>query len=538
MADAKNVQPTSALPAAVRHWLAWDTGERSGRVGTGDVPKFGSPGSSKYERLWLPVVVAVVGLVYLQGIGSTPFWRDEVASIDLATRSIPDLLQLLGNSDSPHGFYYLLLHFWSLPSTSEVWVRLLSWLFAVVAVGLAAELARRRLGLVSATAVVCLLLGNPFFAYYAREARGYTLATAFVCGAALTLLGTETRIRTRRWVVFTLLAIGAVYAHVFALVAVGALLVGHVLGAQHRPRVRELAAVVVVLLVAVSPLLWLLQRQTYFVSYITPPAASEPAAAAVRLIGSVPTAASVYLLMVVAAVGLFTTIRRRQAIGGGVEPGPRSTLSLLVAAAVVAVATPTILIAVSWVAFPVYQPRYALVATPLAAIAVAALMRLSPRHVLFSTLIAVLGLVGLPQVLAGSQDRTENLEAAATYVLSASRPGDCVAYSPAWSRPGLNYHLQRLDPGGARLPADAAVAAGGASAVAVADLYPREGTLPAVTAALQSCPRIWVAGYGGRTRWIPVPEVGSHALDALRPSRSVSSRLIFGSFQVELWVRS
>lgn len=514
MADARSVQSTTSRPSARPEV----------------VPR-------RYERFWLPAVVVVVGLVYLQGIGSAPFWRDEVSSVDLATRPVPDLFRLLGNSDAGHGFYYLILHFWSLPSTSETWVRLLSWLFAVLTVGLAAELARRRLGLGPATAVVCLLAGNPFFAYYAREARGYTMAAAFVCGAALTLLGTEHRIGPRRWVVFTLLAIGAVYTHVFALVAVGALLAGHALSARHRPGVRELAVVFGALLAAVLPLFWFVQRQAVIASYVGPPAWSEPAAAAVRLVGGVPTAVGVYLLLVVAAIGLFAKGRAHRAINGAAA-GPRSARSLLITVAAGAVATPAFLILISWLVFPIYQPRYALVSTALAAVAVVAFLRLSRHHVPLIALVAVLGLVGVPQVLAGPRDRSENLEAAATYVLSASRPGDCVAYSPAWSRPGLDYYLQRLDPGGEHRPLDVAVAAGGASAVAVAAVYPREGTLPAVTSALRSCPRIWVAGYTHGTRWAPVPEVGSPALEALRPSRSGSGPWTFGSFQVELWTQS
>jgi len=244
----------------------------------------------------------------------------------------------------------------------------------------------------------------------------------------------------------------------------------------------------------------------------------------------------VYLCVLVASAGLVMTVRRFRATGEGFGPGPRSVLSVLVAATAGAVAAPAVLLVASWLFTPVYVPRYVLVSIPLAALAVAALMRLSRHHVLLSALVAVLGLVGLPQVLSGPQDRGENLAAAAAHVLSASRPGDCIVYTPTWSRPGLDYYLHRLDPAGTRVLTDAAVAAGGASAVAVADMFPREGSLGTVTETLRSCPRLWVAGYGGPTEWRPTPETGSAALEAIRPDRSVSNRSTFGAFEVELWV--
>jgi hypothetical protein len=112
-------------------------------------------------------------------------------------------------------------------------------------------------------------------------------------------------------------------------------------------------------------------------------------------------------------------------------------------------------------------------------------------------------------VISGPVDKSENLSAAAAYVGSASQPGDCIVFIPAWARPGFDYHLRMPPADPQRVPRDVAVSAGGASAREVAALYAREGPPAAVTAALRSCPRIWVVGYGQLMTWHPVPEIGT-----------------------------
>src|SRR6476469_9701429 len=53
-----------------------------------------------FTWVWLAIVGAGAALVYLPGVGAEFFWRDEVSSVYLSTRSIPDLFRLLANSDA------------------------------------------------------------------------------------------------------------------------------------------------------------------------------------------------------------------------------------------------------------------------------------------------------------------------------------------------------------------------------------------------------------------------------------------------------
>ncbi len=67
-------------------------------------------------------LVAVAALMVGIGIGSKPFWLDEVASVSVAERSFGGILDVLGDTDSNMGLYYLLLHAWLWGGDSEGWV--------------------------------------------------------------------------------------------------------------------------------------------------------------------------------------------------------------------------------------------------------------------------------------------------------------------------------------------------------------------------------------------------------------------------------
>ena len=48
-----------------------------------------------------------------RGVGGPPsLWFDEAATISAATRSVPELWQMVHNIDAVHGPYYLLMHGW------------------------------------------------------------------------------------------------------------------------------------------------------------------------------------------------------------------------------------------------------------------------------------------------------------------------------------------------------------------------------------------------------------------------------------------
>ena len=57
---------------------------------------------------WTVIVPAIVTLaVMLWGITAPAYWADEMDTVSAESRSLPQLVQLLGHVDAVHGLYYL-----------------------------------------------------------------------------------------------------------------------------------------------------------------------------------------------------------------------------------------------------------------------------------------------------------------------------------------------------------------------------------------------------------------------------------------------
>jgi hypothetical protein len=68
-----------------------------------------APGSRARADWALIVPPAVTLAVMSWGITAPSYWRDEAATLPAVSRSLPQLLRLLGRVDAVHGLYYLLL---------------------------------------------------------------------------------------------------------------------------------------------------------------------------------------------------------------------------------------------------------------------------------------------------------------------------------------------------------------------------------------------------------------------------------------------
>lgn len=469
---------------------------------------------------WLAAIGLAAAAVLGHDLLALPLWRDEVASVEAASRPVPRILAMLPVIDATHGTYYLLLHAVLGLGDPVVVARLFSLVCAVAAVVMVAEAARRTAGFVAGTAAAALVIGNPFFATYAREARPFALGAALVCAAVLVLL----RPCEPRWAslaAFTALTVVAAYVHLFDLIPLVALLVAS--------RLPWRAALVCggVIAVAVAPLLWVASRETVQVSWMTPLPSDAAGTLAVDLVGGVPAAWVLYPL--VAILLARHALRRRHphtddVAGKTVAAHDRASTSRPLVVAAAALAGPVVLLAVSYLVRPVYVERYVLASVPLLALAVGLL---AGRSRVAAAAVVVVGLVGVPAAYAGPAAKTEDLAAAAKYVAAAERPGDCIAYTPSWARLGLAFYLRRehADPTDVAVSPDPPVG-----------LFAAERPLPDVTADLARCPRIWVAGYTGpATAWSPVVGVADRALDAVRPGYAVSPPVAFGEFSVAMW---
>jgi mannosyltransferase len=125
-------------------------------------------------------------------------WRDEAATWQVAERSTPEIMHMLGHVDVVHGLYYLLMHVLFMrfgPGTTTL--RMPSVLGVGVAAACVAAVGRRLAGPTAGLAAGMAFGLLPAVQFYAQEGRPYALVAAGA-GVATLLLVHALRGRPRR----------------------------------------------------------------------------------------------------------------------------------------------------------------------------------------------------------------------------------------------------------------------------------------------------------------------------------------------------
>jgi mannosyltransferase len=171
----------------------------------------------------------------LCGISGPSYWSDETATISAATRSLPQLVRMLGRVDAVHGLYYLLM--WLVArtaGTSELAFRLPSAVgLALAASGIAAigwRLRGWRTGLLAGLLLPCI----PELTLWGQNARPFALEIAAAVFASYRLLDViDSRGRWRFvWYAGSIALLG--YINLFGLLLVPAHAITVAAGRQSR----------------------------------------------------------------------------------------------------------------------------------------------------------------------------------------------------------------------------------------------------------------------------------------------------------------
>ena len=171
----------------------------------------------------LAIPAAVTLAVMLWGIRTPSYWGDEVDTVSAVSRSLPQLIRLLGHTDAVHGLYYLLL--WpvaQVAGTGEVATRLPSAL-AMTAAALGVSAIGRRLR--SRRAALCaglVFAALPAVTRQGHDARPYAMLTAAVVLASYLLLGLTDDPRPGRFAGYGLALVLVGYLQVLGLLIVPA----------------------------------------------------------------------------------------------------------------------------------------------------------------------------------------------------------------------------------------------------------------------------------------------------------------------------
>lgn len=316
-----------------------------------------------------------------------------------------------------------------------VMIRLPSLVAGVALIPLIYALAFRSLGRSVALTAAALAALSPFLAFYAVEARAYSLAVALAAGSTLAMLIAIERGGARWWIAYGALSCAAMYTHytcVYVLVAQLAWL--FVL----RPEARR-PAVIANVFAAVAYLPWLPSVLDDFGSpaqgnigalvpfgpgqvldFTAATAFGHPSDGLASFLGTVPEAALIAGMLLAVAGAVATTIRPA---AGDAFPSTAEPLLF----AMLALAAPVGVAAVSIVGDDQFLPRNLVTSWPGWAIAVALLLNAGPRPVRVAAIALVVGAFayGAIETTRSAWQRPASKEAA-HFIDANAEPGDVV----------------------------------------------------------------------------------------------------------------
>ncbi|HEV7722937.1 MAG TPA: hypothetical protein VGO60_16720 [Iamia sp.] len=380
------------------------------------------------------LLVGLVSAAY--GLSEHALWLDEAYSLG----AIHQLGRTLGATSGTMSLYYLLASVWTLPSESVGWMRALSVVLAVAAIGVAVRVAQRVVGDGPARLAGGLTALSFLWFTYAREARSYALVMLLVAVGWLAvdhgLSSDDGPAAARRWWwVHTLVCAVAPFAHgLVALQVLPQLVVAATArpdGATRRALVRSAVAT------AASTLLLLVVGASDVGDWVTPLSIAQ-----VRNLAATLTSADPSLSLVLLAVLLWGAV----AAGRSAVPLAGRDRARALVPVMWAVVPVVGLIAVS-AARPSMVPRYVVGSVPGVALVLAVgIFDLAHRHRRAGQ---VLGAVCVAILLMGTLDAHRQPEDGWTMardaVAETARPGDALLFGTDEARPAFEAAWRDVD---------------------------------------------------------------------------------------------
>jgi mannosyltransferase len=136
-----------------------------------------------FRKALLLLVFLLALVLRLIGLARRPFWYDEIQSMVYSHLPLGDLIQSVVLFDPHPPLYYLQLHFWILPGTSEAWTRLNSVLWSLLAAAALYLLCRRLFSFEFAICSTLIFVVMPLSVFYAQEARMYSMLMCLAVGS-------------------------------------------------------------------------------------------------------------------------------------------------------------------------------------------------------------------------------------------------------------------------------------------------------------------------------------------------------------------
>ena len=400
-----------------------------------------------------PVVVALVLGVLAAVVNATAVdrpapWRDEAATGWVVQHPLSQIHALSQSWDVVVVTYYYLMHAWvSIVGFSVFTLRIPSVIAAglgsAAMVGVGRRLGGTGLGL--CCGVVFSL--TPRITWAAVEARPYALAAATVAIALWAVLGARsTKHSIPWWTVWTVMAAGAIYLHLWAAVVIACIALAAFVRAPDRRYRFWISGSTLLVVASAMPLVLAAQRQRFQVAWLSshPPVDSlteqllvdayfpyRTAAQYVTAFQSHVRIAAIVMAVIVwgmLAVALLLRSLPREALWFGLMPVVAYPVVLLIGGQIVGQS--------------LVMDRYFAPAVPCFALMFASVLVHFRWRRVRTFLIVVLVLAGL---VLGAQQRThmaksflDDHEFIATTLRDHSRPGDAFVFDGAYVWPGYD----------------------------------------------------------------------------------------------------
>ncbi|OBI59662.1 hypothetical protein A5667_15100, partial [Mycolicibacterium fortuitum] len=386
------------------------------------------------------------------GAARPSLWFDEAATISAATRSIPQLWDLIGHIDAVHGLYYLGMHGWFavFPAT-EFWSRFSSCLAIGGAAAGVVVLGRQFSGRTVSVCAGVLFAMLPRVTWAGIEARSYSWSTLAAVWLTVLLITAIRRDHRALWAAYGALLVVSTVLNIYVVLIVIPHAAALALLGNRRARVRWAVVSTVAVLIVVPFILWC-RSQSFQVGWISPLGLHTVTEVVLEQYFD----HSVAFALVAAAMLIAPLVVSR------LRPTDSAIRRLAVIAAVWVVAPTAVLLVYSAVAQPLYYPRYLCFTTPAVALLLAVcVVTVARSREWITAALAVFALAATPNYITVQRGpyakEGMDFSQVADVIAAHSSPGDCIVFdnTTSWkpgpirpitaARPAAYAHL--VDPG-------------------------------------------------------------------------------------------
>lgn len=386
------------------------------------------------------------------GAARPSLWFDEAATISAATRSIPQLWDLIGHIDAVHGLYYLGMHGWFavFPAT-EFWSRFSSCLAIGGAAAGVVVLGRQFSGRTVSVCAGVLFAMLPRVTWAGIEARSYSWSTLAAVWLTVLLINAIRRDHRALWAAYGALLVVSTVLNIYVVLIVIPHAAALALLGNRRARVRWAVVSTIAVLIVVPFILWC-RSQSFQVGWISPLGLDTVTEVVLEQYFD----HSVAFALVAAAMLIAPLVVSR------LRPTDSAIRRLVVIAAVWVVAPTAVLLVYSAVAQPLYYPRYLCFTTPAMALLLAVcVVAVARSREWITAALAVFALAATPNYITVQRGpyakEGMDFSQVADVITAHSSPGDCIVFdnTTSWkpgpirpitaARPAAYAHL--VDPG-------------------------------------------------------------------------------------------